>query len=246
MSVLKQLKKALDENSPAILAVAGVVGFTTAAIMAVKKAPEADKEMREAELPVETYPRIKKQISILLPHYAPAIGVGLVSAGLIFGSNRILQGRSLAATALYSSVRDRLGRVQEETVRVAGAKKAADIQQKVTEPHSEMPPTLIVDGSNTIFYDVFSDRYFNGGSIEKVRGVFNDLNAAMFLDGFASLNDYYFLVDLKPLDVGNEIGWSMDDGHIKPDFRTALIDGNAVITVDFTVVPKHGYDRLVG
>lgn len=118
----------LRKHSPEILAVAGVVGTVTSAVMACKATTKLSgiidkaKEDIEAIHEAEQYPEklteeytpedAKKDLAIvyvqtgvkIVKLYGPAVALGALSLGSMLTSNRILRKRNVALAAAYTAV----------------------------------------------------------------------------------------------------------------------------------------------
>ena len=91
-------------------------------------------------------------------------------------------------------------------------------------------------------YDSYSDRYFKS-EMETLKKAMNDLNYKINNDSYASLNDFYDLVGLDRIPIGEEVGWSLDkllDIHFTTTLAT---DGRPAIAMEYGVVPTRGYFR---
>lgn len=118
MAVLKTQK-----HSPKILFAAGVVGVVSAAVLAARATLRLDEIVDEAKETLEAFETVKGnpeyteedqikdkalfyvQTSIkVIKLYAPAVGLGVASIGMLAGSHRILTKRNLALTGAYSAL----------------------------------------------------------------------------------------------------------------------------------------------
>ena len=110
----------------------------------------------------------------------------------------------------------------------------------MAEPRGEPPVSILPDDERTLFFDVFTGRYFRADSIEIVRKVLNDLNETMFQEDFVPLNDFYYGVGLEDTEFGNEIGWSIAYGSITAEFDAYLRNDRPIVSVTFQIKPR-GY-----
>jgi hypothetical protein len=229
-----KLKNTLTNNSPTILAGLGVAGFISAIIMVAKATPKAEKVLKSQE----NAPSLKTKVKLLAPIYAPTAGMVLMSTACIVGSSRIHRYRYASLLALYSIGQQSLERWQSTVLDEVGKKKYEKIRERVTEPESDSPVSIIVDDERTLFYDVFTGRHFHSDSIETVRKVINDLNDTMFEEDFASLNDFYFGVGLDPVQFGDDWGWNIAYGAFQADFDAFLRNDRPIVSVTFRIEPK--------
>lgn len=95
-----------------------------------------------------------------------------------------------------------------------------------------------------LFYDAFSNRYFES-SINRVIQAEYHLNRDFVISGYLPVNHFYELLGLTPLESGNAVGWSIDDGLCWIDFnhsKVTLDDGLEVLVIDMDWVPDVGWD----
>ena len=68
-----------------------------------------------------------------------------------------------------------------------------------------------------LFYEEYSERYFERYEREIMDAEYH-LNRNFVLCGYASLNDFYEFLGLEPTELGEEVGWTTDDGIQWVDF----------------------------
>lgn len=230
------LKEELRNHSPTILAGLGIGGFITAIIMTAKAAPEAERVLNK--LPEDA--SLKEKIKAVAPLYAPTAGMAILSTGCIVGSNRMHRYRYASVLALYTIGERSLDRWQKATLDTVGEKKYEMVQEKAGEPDKDPPSSMFMDDERTMFYDVFSGRYFRADSIETIRQVINDMNKEMYDSDFVCINDFYYEVGLPSMEFGDDWGWSPAYGSIYADFVPFLRNNRPVIRVEFKVKPRWG------
>jgi len=239
------IKEELHKHSPTILAGLGIGGFITAIIMAAKAAPQAEKALDKAlwycNKPQGDYVplTLSQKVRILAPFYAPTAGMAILSTGCIVGSNRIHRYRYASVLALYTIGERTIDRWQKATLETIGEKKYETIQEKAEEPDKDPPPSMFIDDERTMFYDVFSGRYFRADSIETIRQIINDINKDMYDDDFAPVNSFYYHVGLPEMEFGDDWGWSPAYGSVYANFVPFLRNNRPVIRVEFKVKPRH-------
>jgi hypothetical protein len=229
------IKQIFKENSPAILAGMGVVGFMTAIVLTAKAAPKAKELLDE----MEDAPTIEK-VKMVAPIYAPTAGMVLISTACIIGSNRMYQMRYGALLALYAVGERNIQRLQDAIFEEVGEKKAEKIRVKSVEPPMDPPKDILgdEDPKNQWFYDTFSGRYFRARSVESVKAAINFLNEEMFQEDFANINTFYYQLGLPSIEFGDGIGWYADGGVVTADFDAFLRGGDTpVISVTFRDKP---------
>ena len=67
-------------------------------------------------------------------------------------------------------------------------------------------------------------------------------------DSYVSLNDFYDEVDSPDLshsEMGDELGWSIDDGLLDVEFGSQITDdGRPCIVLNYNIYPKYNYYKL--
>ena len=232
-----KIKQTLHNNSPTILAGLGIAGFITAIIMTAKAAPKAERVLERNEM-INFDASLKEKVMLVAPIYAPTIGMAMMSTACIVGSNRIHRYRYASILALYSIGQKSLQRWQDAVVDEVGEKKFNKVRERVAEPRGEPPVSILPDDERTLFFDVYTGRYFRSDSIETVRKVFNDLNDTMFSDDFAPLNDFYFGVGLEDTEFGNDVGWNIANGSITAEFDAFLKNERPIVSITFEIKPR--------
>ena len=230
-----KLKTRVQNQSPAILAALGCVGFISAVVMAAKAAPKA----RDAIEPRSKSTTMEK-IKIVAPIYAPTVGMVLLSTGCIIGSNRIHHYRYASLLALYSIGEKSLQKWQSAVLDEVGQNKYDKVRERTVMPEEPLPVNLLIDDSGIACFDVFSGRYFKTDSIETVRRIVNDLNDRLIVGDFVALNELYYELGLDRVEFGDEVGWLLHDHDktIKVSFDPFMKDDRPVVSVSFVVKPR--------
>ena len=226
------IQSLLKSRSPSILAGLGIVGFITATIMAAKVAPRASKVIEEEE--ERTF--MEKSVAVA-PLYAPAVGMMMISTAAIVASNHINSARYASVLALYAVSERTLTRWQEAVIDEVGPKKKELIRKRTTEPHEEIPQSLVVDGNRMLFFDVFTGRYFRADSLEAVRRVVNESNEFMIAEDFISLNEYYMSLGMPTTGFGEDVGWTASDGLIDIHYDSHIKDDTPCVSMQFVNSP---------
>lgn len=217
-------------------------------VMAVQSTPKAmtlvkekKKELKKDELkPVEKFKAAFKC-------YIPSTVITVLSIGCIIAASNINHKRNAALATAYSLSESALKLYQEKVVETIGEKKEQQIRDEVAKEQVAKNPVsknevIITGGGETLCYDSLSGRYFKS-DIEKLRKAVNELNHTMVNDMCASLNDYYDLIGLAEIPVGNRLGWNANDSLVELNFSAQLVEGSTpCLVVDFQNRPKYNYE----
>ena len=248
----KDLAKATDKNSPAILTGIAVVGLVTTAVLAWKAAPKAQKiveehkervdrlggDISEEEKREETVEVIKE----MAPVVAPPIVMGAVTAACIIGSNRISTKRIAALSAAYTLAEKGFSEYQDKVQDLIGEKKEKKVTEAIAEDHLANHPVTTSNVINTgrgnvLFYDDASDRYFMS-SIDAVSRAIKTISDRQELEEWIDLNELYFELDLNATTSGDILGFKRSDGKIDiGDISKIADDGTPCRVLKFDLSP---------
>lgn len=240
----------LNRNSPTILTGIGVAGLVTTTVMAVRATPKAlqilylDEEIRKNEcLPDPTKLEIVK---LTWKCYAPAVAMGSLTIVCIICANSVNLRRNAALASVYSLAETSLKEYKAKVVETIGNNKERKIKDELVKDKIKKNPVstneVISTGKGeTLCYEVLSGRYFKS-DIEKIRKSENILNKELLTGMYITLNDVFYELGLANTKLGDEIGWSNEDGMLAFDFNSQLSDtGEPCLVVDYVVDPRYDY-----
>ena len=124
------------------------------------------------------------------------------------------------------------------------------IRDKIDKEHIDRDPVskkevIVTKAGETLCYDSLSGRYFKS-DIEQIKKAVNELNKTMLRDMYVSLNEFYDELDLAHTDMGDQIGWKVDNGLVEVDFSSQIAeDGTPCIVIRFDMPPKYDYSKLM-
>ena len=129
-----------------------------------------------------------------------------------------------------------------------GEKKEKDIRDKVAKNQIEANPVnetsvIVTGGGDSLCYDSISGRYFRS-NIEKIRGVENAIERALLSDDYVSLNEFYDLLGLEHIDIGDDLGWRVDwNRSFEIELSSQLTkNGEPAIVLSYLEMPRYDYD----
>lgn len=245
-------KAVVSKHGPEILTGIGIAGMVTTTILAVKATPKAliiieeKKRVKHVDklTPIET-------VKVAWKCYIPAAVTCGVSMACLIGASTVNAKRNAALATAYHLTNTALSEYREAVVETIGEKKEKTVKDKVAEKQLEKQPVtkseiIITNGGDTLCFEPTSGRYFKS-TIEKIRKAVNNLNEQMIHDifGYVSLNDFYDELALDHTDIGDDLGWNIEDGQIKIDFSSQIADdGTPCVVIDYENRPTYGYDRF--
>ena len=157
--------------------------------------------------------------------------------------------RRAALVTAYTLSESALKEYQEKVVEAIGEKKEQAIRDsiakdKVTKNPVSNHEVIITEKGNTLCYDTLSGRYFKSDR-DKIDKAINELNRRMRDEMYISLNDFYYEIGLNSIDLGDLLGWNIDNGYIEPTFSyQGADDGTPCLAISYLVEPRYDYRGL--
>lgn len=206
-SLLTKSQTFVKRNSATILTCVGAAGVVATTVTAVKATPKAVLLLEMArEEKGEELTKLEK-VKIAGPAYIPSVVLGASTIACIFGANVLnKQGQAslMSAYALAdSSYKDYKAKVNE----LYGEEADQQVRAEIAKDKYEDDPVEVHEDNHRLFYDDYSGRYFEADPTTVQRAEY-ELNRSLMMDDGVRLNDWYELIDLEPLEHGNDFGWS--------------------------------------
>lgn len=244
----KEAQFQLAKHSPEILIGIGITGWITTTVLAVKATPKAlaicDEVRREKEEPTKL-----DYVKATWKCYIPAAITGITSTACLIGANSVHAKRNAVLATAYKISETALADYRDKVVETIGEKKEQAVKDKVAKEKLEKHPVstsevIITEKGNTLCMDAFSGRFFKSDRDMIVRAI-NELNRLNVVYGYVSLNEFYSELNLAPIEIGDHLGWKIDDREIKPDFTSGLADdGTPCLVVSFNTPPRYKFDTV--
>lgn len=253
----------LGKHSPEILMVVGAVGAVTSTVMACKATLKVNDilaahdatvatihDVQEGKVQIKageeyTEEDVKKDLTTtyvqtglkIAKLYAPAVILGTLSIGCMFGSNHILQKRNAALTAAYVTLDKAFGDYKERVTKRFGDRvqselehgiKAVEVESKVVNEDGteETIKSYVdeVDGAHSpydLIFDEMIDEWQPDAQYNKwhLAQVEDTANRRLRTQGYLFLNDVYRMIGrynsgamiVKP--EGQIVGWLYDPNN---------------------------------
>lgn len=248
-SLLSKSQTFLKRNSSTILTCVGAIGVVATTVTAVKATPKALMLLEQAKEEKSEDLTTLEKVKIAGPAYIPAAVLGVSTLACIFGANLLNkrgQASLMSAYALAdSSYKDFRKKVEELYGKEGSSRVRAEIAKDkyAEEPHHEL------HGDVRLYFDDYSNRYFEA-TPAMVKTAEYELNRKLMMDDCVYLNEWYQLLDMKPLDHGLDFGWSTcanSDMYWQTwvDFhheKVVMDDGLECIIVSFMQEPYHDFE----
>lgn len=256
--VLKNLGKAIDQNSPAILTAIGVAGTVSTSILAVRATVDAAsviheryvEEVGETDITVkgalgEYTLRAKAEMTWRL--YVPAVATGAVTVGCILAANHVNSKRTTALVTAYSLTENAFKEYKEKVVEQLGVNKETKVRDAIAQDKLDRNPSsgreiIIAEGGDVLCYETYTGRYFKS-DMETLRKAQNDINQQIISEMYASLNDFFNAIGLPNTSIGDTLGWTMDE-MLELHFSALLEDGKPCIAVGYHSLPVKNFHKF--
>lgn len=249
--VVGNLRKAMKRHSPEILTGIGIAGMILTTVMAVKATPKAlllieERKYREDMDEYADRLTVIETVKTTWLCYIPAAITAGISIFCLIGASSANVRRNTALAAAYTLSESALREYKEKVVETIGEKKEQAISDAVAKDKIEKNPAsnrevIISAKGDTLCYDAISGRYFKS-DIEKIRKAVNEINKNLLNDMYISLNDFYYEVGLSNTKLGDDLGWTMNDGFVDISFSSQLSDdGTPCLVMDYRVAPRYDY-----
>jgi len=266
--IVRSVKVGLHKHSPEILTGIGIAGMVTATVLAVRATPKAlilieeekrrvnEKLLAEAKKnKQENCDRIDKLKPVELIKttwlcYIPAAVTGAISVACLVGASSVNLKRNAALATAYSLSKSTLKEYQEKVIETIGEKKEEKIRDSIAKDRLQRDPVInkevIITGKGeTLCYDSITSRYFKC-DIEKIRKVENELNKRLISEMYVSLNEFYYEVGLRATNLGDDLGWNVNDGLIGFEFSSQLAeDETPCLVIGYQVAPRYDFRKLM-
>lgn len=196
----------VKRNSSTILTCLGAAGVIATTITAVKATPKAVARLEQAKLEKGDTLTKLEIVQVTAPAYVPSILIGTATITCIFGANVLgkrQQASIMSAYALLdSSYKDYRKKVED----LYGEEVDTHIKKEVAKDKYK-DGDVTVSKDKELFYDLFSERYFES-TIEEVQRAEYRVNRNLVMRDYAYLNEFYEELGIEPLDSGYRYGWS--------------------------------------
>lgn len=252
----------LVEHSPEILTGLGIAGMWTAIIFTAKATPKALILLQDAEIKKINDQEMEGKdpdeiVRDLTPFevvkatwkcYIPPVLMAGVSTACLIGGNSVNLKRNAALATAYTLSETALKEYQEKVIETIGEKKEQVIHEAIAKDKVEKDPVtkreVIITGNGTTrCYDAISGRYFES-NVQNIRTAESTLNKRLINEMYVSLNDFYWEIGLDSTELGDELGWKVENGGVDLNLSSHLCDdGIPCLVVDYRIAPKYCYRR---
>jgi hypothetical protein len=184
----------------------GAVGLIATTVTAVKATPKAVMLLEEAKKEKGEDLTKLEIVQTAGPVYIPSVVLGVSTLACMFGAN-ILNKRGQASLMSGYALVDRAYKDYKNKVdELYGEEAGGLVRAGIAKDKYEEAPIEVHEG-NRLYYDFYSGRYFEA-TPAFVKNAEYELNRKLVMDDCAYMNEWYYLLDMEPLEHGNSFGWS--------------------------------------
>lgn len=181
-------------------------------------------------------------------YYIPAVTTEAFGIAFIIGASKLDEKQHAALAAAYSLTTTAFKEYKEKVIETLGEKKEESIRDEVIRDkvdRTSSTEVYVTSNGDTLFYEPISDSLFMS-NVNAVRKAINNFNRDMLSENNKSFNELAYEFGLNGLkDVGDKIGWSVEDGYIDIRFVGHVTeDERACLALEFNIPPKYGFDKL--
>ena len=251
MSFFKNLQRGTVKHSSGILTTVGTLGMFVSIGLTVTGTIKAVKivEREKEELGVDNLTPKEVVKATWKCYVAPAV-TAATSAACIIWSDVIATKKYGSLATGYKILETGFVNYKNKVIETFGEEKERVVREKVNEDKIKDNPAsktevLITRRGDTLCFDSQSGRYFKS-DMDNINRAVNKLNKTMLTHMYVSLNDYYDEIGLAPTQMGDELGWNLDDGLIDVEFSSHLADdGSPCLAVEYRIAPRYDFSKLM-
>jgi len=255
-NTFKSIQTTIAKRSPEIMTGIGIAGMVTTTMLAVKATPKALRliESKEIDLSNELNEDVRLKpaevIKVAWKCYIPAAITCSASIACLIGASSVNLKRNAALATAYKLSETALSEYKDAVIETIGEKKEQVVKDKVAEKKIKNNPVssnevIVTKKGDTLCYDGAFGRYFKS-DIDTIKRAINVINRNIVTDMYASLNDFYDLIGLNPIDLGYDLGWNLDDGELDIQFSSQLAeDGTPCLVIGYSVAPKYDFSSFI-
>lgn len=208
MNKLVQVSKLfLKRNSATILTCVGAAGVIATAVLTAKATPKALTRIEEAKEEKGNDLTKLEIVKAAAPAYIRPAIIGAATITCVFGANVLNKRQQAAIMSAYALLDRSYKDYREKVEELYGETANERVREELAKDRykEDAPSTPATD--EILFYDSFGDRYFES-TIEKVQRAEYRVNRDIHMMGYATLSDFYELLDIEPIEGCECLGWS--------------------------------------
>ena len=203
--LLSNAKPFLRKNGSTILTCIGSIGVIATTVMAVKATPKALRLLEAKTEKKGEKLTVWETIETAGMTYLPTVITGVATIGCIFGANVLNKRQQAALMSAYALLDNSYKEYKKKVAELYGEDVDQEVRDELVKDNYD--DTIEVSDNKRLFYDEFSERYFEATTEDVLRAEYN-LNRDLSEGGGSFLNEFYEYLGLDTVDYGDYLGWS--------------------------------------
>jgi Family of unknown function (DUF6353) len=229
-------------NSPVLLSVMAGLGTVATAYLTARASFQAAETIAIDEVEHgyshNRKQRLKDRTKLVWKFYIPPAISTISTIVCITGSNRFGARKTLAAQTAFAFTERAYAEYRDRVIEEFGERKDQTIRDKMAEDRvaKTPPPEILVSGpGNVLCCEMWTGRYFIS-DMESLRKAQNELNARLLKHDYATLDDFYYILNIPITTSSGEAGWKSDK-LMELEFSAVLTpDGRPCLTFNYNYV----------
>lgn len=220
------IKQFLTRNAGIILTGASVLGVVATAVVASRDTVKAIRIVNDIS---EDERNVKTVIKSTWHCYIPTVLTAAATVACVISGHATSVKTQKGLISAYTMLDRGFKEYREKTVEIYGEDADRKIREAILNGKAVNIP--FSTGEGELFHDFYSGRYFES-TMEAVYRAEYELNLLYHRYGYATLNEFYDILGLSPVDGGDEIGWSMDASNQFYGYDSIEFENERVILDD--------------
>ena len=203
-------KRFFKRNASTLLTIVGASGVIGTAVMAAKDTPKALKLLEDAKNEKgEELTNIEK-IKAAAPAYIPTAITVASTIACVFSANIFSKRSQAALLSAYTLLDSTYKEYRKKTKELYGEESDKTISSEIVKDKYNCHE---IDDGKQLFFDYYSMRYFES-TMEEVLKAEMEINRLLQEHMYVDINTFYDLLGLDPINLNDEIGWSIEAGVV--------------------------------
>lgn len=244
------MKTFLKKHSSTILTCLGGVGVVVTVVTAVKATPKALVVLEEVKEEKGTDLTIMEKVRVAGPVYIPTVLFGVGTLACIFGATILNHRKQASLIGAYTLLDTTFSEYKDKVLELYGNEADREVKNEIAKDHYEIANVKSPSDDKQLFYDEFSQRYFEA-TLEEVLRAEYALNRMISVEYGVYLNDFYDLLGIDEVDYGNYLGWMdcqlvEDTWYSWLDFihtKVVMDDGMECTIITFGMEPVFDFEN---
>lgn len=242
------------EISPGLMTGLSIIGLVGTVVLTVRATLKTNDILKKAKEEKGSELSLVEKVQVGARPCAPAVAAGLGTAVAMVGAHRMSKMQIATLTAGYAALSKNYKQYMQKTKELIGEDGCKKIREAITKDEVKKQHPVRTDDEKMLYFEEYRGEFFEVAEADVIRAEY-EINQRMAKYGYASLNNFYDALGLKPTDEGDELGWNFDylmSGN--PDFQDDIFcwvefqhetfdleDGMEAVNIVFPYPPIRDY-----